>query len=44
MCHNGRRAQIAADAMKQLLDLKLFVIEGGITGWQEVDLPVQKGK
>lgn len=44
MCHSGRRAQVAADAMKHLPNLNLFVIKGGITGWQQAGLPVQKGK
>ena len=43
LCHSGRRAKIAAEAMKELPNIKLFVIEGGITGWQEAGLPVQKG-
>jgi rhodanese-related sulfurtransferase len=42
MCHSGRRAKVAADAMKNLPNVKLFVIEGGITGWQDAGLPVQK--
>ncbi len=44
MCHSGRRAQVAAEAMKEVPNVQLFVIEGGITGWQEAGLPVQKGK
>ena len=44
MCHSGRRAQVAAEAMKELPNVKLFVIEGGIMDWQEAGLPVQKGK
>ncbi len=44
LCHSGRRAKVAADAMKELPNIKLFVIEGGITAWQEAGLPVQKGK
>lgn len=44
LCHSGRRAKVAADSMKNLPNVKLFVIEGGITGWQDAGLPVQKGK
>lgn len=44
MCHSGRRARVAAEAMKELPNVKLFVIEGGITAWQEAGLPVQKGQ
>ena len=44
LCHSGRRAKVAAAAMKELPNVKLFIIDGGITGWQESGLPVQKGK
>ena len=44
LCHSGRRAKVAADAMSELKNVKLFVIEGGITAWQKAGLPVQKGQ
>ena len=44
MCHSGRRARVAADAMAEVPDVKLFVIEGGITKWQNEGLPVVKGE
>lgn len=44
LCRSGKRAAVAAEAMSSLKDTKLFVIEGGILGWQKAGLPTQKGK
>ena len=44
LCHSGRRAAVAADAMPELKNVKLFVVEGGIVNWQKAGLPVSKGK
>ncbi len=44
MCHSGRRARVAAEAMTKLPNVKLFVVAGGITAWQKDGLPVQKGQ
>lgn len=44
LCHSGRRAAVAADAMSELKNVRLFVVEGGITQWQKAGLPVSKGK
>lgn len=44
MCHSGRRAAVAARAMKELPGARLFVIDGGITAWQGAGLPTVQGK
>jgi len=44
LCRSGRRAAVAADAMSDLKNVKLFVVEGGIVNWQKAGLPVSKGK
>jgi len=44
LCRSGKRAAVAAAAMSELKNGKLFVVEGGIVAWQKAGLPVQKGK
>jgi len=44
LCRSGKRSAVAAAAMSELKNVKLFVVEGGIVAWQKAGLPVQKGK
>ena len=44
LCRSGKRSTVAAAAMSELKNVKLFVVEGGIMAWQKAGLPVQKGK
>ena len=45
ICQSGQRAQMAFDKLGQSdFALKLKVVDGGTTAWQESNLPVIKGK
>lgn len=44
MCRSGKRATAAAEAVQSQKNIELFVIDGGIIGWENAGLPVQKGE
>jgi rhodanese-related sulfurtransferase len=42
LCQAGRRAEMAADALKGKLDAELYIIEGGMNAVQQSQIPLQQ--
>ena len=43
-CHSGRRTEKAADRLARAAgDVEAYQMEGGITGWKQAGLPIDKG-
>jgi rhodanese-related sulfurtransferase len=44
VCKTGQSAGEAAKRLKKAGFERVFVLDGGITGWQQADLPLAKGR
>ena len=42
-CHSGRRTKNNAELLKSLASGEAYQLEGGLTGWKQAGLPVERG-